>query len=98
MPKTGDLVVKDPDATGWAKGIDWTDYCEERSTTISSSTWAVSPSGMTVDTSTIVTGSLKTQLKLSGGTAGVQYTVTNRVTTAAGGVDDRSFFVRVADR
>lgn len=97
MANTGDLVIKDPDATEWAKGIDWTTYCTERSTTIASSTWAISgsDSDLTEDSSSIVTGNYKTQIKLSGGTAGVTYTVTNRITTAAGGVDDRSFYVLI---
>jgi hypothetical protein len=97
---TGSTVIKDPSATQWAKGIDWTDYCAERSTTISSSTWAIAgpDSNLTVVTSSIVTGSLKTQLKLSGGTVGARYTVTNAITTAVGGVDHRSFIVLVQDR
>jgi hypothetical protein len=99
MPKTGDLCVKDPDATQWAKGINWTNYCSERSTTISASTWAITPSGSLSNAAdSIVTGNLKTQIKLSGGTVGVEYTVTNSITTAAGGTDDRSFRVLVQHR
>ena len=99
MPKTGDVCIKDPDATQWAKGIDWTDYCEERSTTITSSDWEISPVGsLTNYADSIVTGNLKTQIKLSGGTVDSEYTVTNRITTAAGGIDDRSFTVRVRQR
>jgi hypothetical protein len=98
MQPTGRLVTKDPDATKWTKGIDWTDYLAERSTTISSSTWVISPSGLTNAADRIVTGSVKTEIDLSGGTPGVTYTVTNRITTAAGATDDRSFFVLVEDR
>ena len=100
MPNTGDLCTKDPDATQWAKGIDWTNYCTERSTTIASSTWTITgaDSSLTNAADSIVTGNLKTQIKLSGGTVGITYTVTNRITTAAGGVDDRSLFVLIEQR
>jgi len=100
MPNTGDLCVKDPDATELAKGINWTNYCTERSTTIASSTWTITgaDSSLTNEADSIVTGSLMTQIKLSGGTLGVTYTCTNRITTAAGGVDDRSFFVLIEQR
>ena len=97
---TGSTVIKDPDATSWAKGIDWTDYCSERSATISSSTWAITgpDSSLTVVTNSIVTGAVKTQVKLSGGTVGARYTVTNEATFSVGGKDQRSFIVYVQDR
>lgn len=99
MQPAGSLVTKDPDATRWTKGFDWTDYLTERSTTIDSSTWVISPSGgLTAAADRIITGNLKTEVDLSGGTTGVTYTVTNRITTAAGGVDDRSFYVLVEER
>ena len=68
MLPTGTMVIKDPDATSWAKGIDWTDYLTERSTTISASTWVITgpDSALTNAADSIVTGSLKTQIKLSG--------------------------------
>lgn len=99
MPKTGELCMKDPNATEWAKGIDWTSYCAERATTITDSEWLIDPSGaLTNEDDSIVTGNLKTQIKLSGGDLGRTYTVTNRITTAAGGVDDRSFQVLIKHR
>jgi hypothetical protein len=100
MVATGSLCIKDPDATLWPKGIDWTDYCTERSTTITGSAWAITgtDSALTKSAETIVTGNLKTQLKLSGGTVGLTYTVTNSITTAAGGTDDRSFLVLIEQR
>lgn len=98
MAPTGTLVTKDPDATAWTKGIDWTDYCAERSTTIASSTWVIAPSGLTNADDRIVASDLKTEIDLSGGTVGTTYTVTNRCTFATGGVDDRSFYVLVEER
>lgn len=40
----------------------------------------------------------KATVWLSGGTAGQIYTVTNRITTAAGRTEDRSFAIRVEER
>jgi hypothetical protein len=100
MAKVGSLCLKDPDAAAWPKGIDWTDYLAEigDSETISSSDWAITPTGLTEDAASIVTGSKKTQIKLSGGTVGVKYTVTNSIVTSSGVEDDRSFFVLVQQR
>lgn len=96
---TGSTVEKDPAATEWAKGIDWTDYCAERSTTITVSQWFVSPPNeLIVHSSSIVSGSVQTQVKLSNGKSGTKYRVINTITTAAGGVDRRSFFVNVKER
>jgi hypothetical protein len=95
-----EMCIKDPDATEFAKGHNWTNYCTERSTTIASSAWTITgpDSSLTNEADSIVTGNLKTQLKMSGGTLGATYTVTNRITTAAGGVDDRSFYVLIEQR
>ena len=100
MAQVGGLALKDPSAANWPRGIDWTDYLAEigASETISSSTWTISPSGLTEASSSIVTGSKKTQIRLSSGTAGVRYTVTNTITTSSGVVDERSFYVLVQDR
>lgn len=97
---TGSQVDKDPNATDWPKGIDWTAYCAARNTTIDTSTWLITgqDSSLVETASSVVTGSLKTQVKLSGGTVGQRYRVTNRIATAAGGSDDRSFYVFIKER
>ena len=98
--RPGCTVVKDPDSIEpW--GMDWTDWLAEisASETVSSSSWAVSPTGgITLSSASIITGSLKTQVKLTGGSAGTRYTVTNSVITSSGYHDDRSFEVLVQER
>lgn len=98
--KPGDQITKDPDSIE-PQGFDWTDWLEELgdSVTISTSTWAVSPTGgITLSGDSIITGSLKTQVTLTGGTVHRRYTVTNRIVTSSGVHDDRSFVVLVTER
>ena len=63
--------------------------------TIATSTWIV-PAGIAKDSDskTITT----TGIILSGGTSGQSYTITNRITTAAGLTDDRSAKIVVSSR
>jgi hypothetical protein len=96
---TGDLVIKDPDASAWPKGIDWTDYLAniDAAETVATSAWVVtgSDSALTTASGSIVNGSKKTQIKFSAGTLGVRYTVTNSIVTSSGVHDDRSFYVLI---
>lgn len=98
---TGGLTPKDPAAQQWPRGIDWTDYLAglPDGETIATSAWVVTGSDalLTIDDDSIVTGSLRTQVRLSGGTLGVRYTVTNHVVTSSGVVDERSFVVLIED-
>jgi hypothetical protein len=66
------------------------------SETISSSSWSVSPSGLTVG-STANDGK-KTTVWLSSGSAGTNYSVTNTITTSQGRTDERSFDVECINR
>lgn len=75
-------------------GVDWSSWLASGET-ISTSEWDV-PAGLTEGASTESDGI--TTVWLSGGTAGTTYRVRNRVSTSASRVDDRSFFVRCADR
>ena len=98
--RPGCLKQKDPDSIE-PRGFDWTDWLAEigASETISSSSWVVSPTGsITLSSSSIVTGAKKTQVKLTGGTVGTKYTLTNSIVTSSGYHDDRSFFVLVTER
>lgn len=100
--KPGDLVEKDPESIE-PYGFDWTNWLAEiaDSETVASSTWSVTPTttpALSIPTSSIVTGSLKTQAKFSGGKPGVYYTVTNDIVTSSGFKDDRSFRFFVKDR
>lgn len=70
--------------------IDWTDRLG--SDTIATSAWTV-PSGITEDSDSETT--TKTTIWLSGGTAGTEYTLQNRITTADGRTHDQSVILRV---
>ena len=95
MPCVNDLYhlfEKDPNAV-LDYTVDWTAWLD--SDTISTSTWIV-PSGITEDSSTNDTE--KAIIYLSGGTAGEIYSVTNRITTAAGRTDDRTIRIKMVNK
>jgi hypothetical protein len=60
--------------------------------TISASSWTV-PTGLTKDSDTKTT--TITTIWLSGGTANTEYHVANKITTAGGRTEERTFVVRV---
>lgn len=74
--------------------VDWSKHLGAGET-ITTSTWSISPSGLTQSqassTNTVAT------LWLSSGTVGVEYRVTNHVVTNQGREFERSFVVNVAD-
>ena len=74
--------------------IDWSSWLADGET-ISASEWDV-PTGLTevseAETST------ETTVRISGGTAGESYTVTNHVATSTGQEDDRSLYLTVRER
>ena len=84
--------VKDPDGV-LDYSFDWGPWLD--ADTISTSVWIVesplAPSNETNDTTT-------TRLFLSGGIHGQNYLITNRITTAGGLTDDRSFEIRVRNK
>jgi hypothetical protein len=84
--------IKDPNAV-LDYTIDWSTWLE--GDTISTSDWTV-PTGLTEasDSNTTTTATVW----LSGGTAGQEYTVTNRIVTAGGRTEDRSIYIRVEER
>ena len=76
--------------------IDWATHLGDGGDTITSSTWEVQDGLLSTafpDTSTTTT----TTIWLSGGTAAVDYTVTNHVVTAQGREFERSFVVKVQE-
>jgi hypothetical protein len=106
-PKPGDPIPKDPNSvepwvmnwTAWLAGLLDTDGAVAGDT-IADSAWTVHgpDSSLLVDADSIVTGSLKTQVQVSGGTVGEVYKVTNRITTSRGFIDDRSITFRVVEK
>ena len=95
----GDLILKDPASTE-PQGFDWTAYLLElgAGVTINASTYAVSPSGLTLSGAAIGPGGLTTTVNMSSGTLGLKYTVTNQITTTSGVIDERSFDVLIENR
>ena len=87
-----ETFFKDPDSV-MDFAVDWSDWLD--SDTISTSTWAV-PTGITNDTDTNTT--TVATIWLSGGTIGKQYTLTNRIVTAAGRTADRSFKLKMINK
>lgn len=80
---------KDPDALK-DYTIDWSRWLQ--GDTIVSSIWIV-PAGITKASATAATSS--TVIWLSGGMHAAEFVITNRITTAAGRIEDRSFVVPV---
>ena len=92
------LFAKDP-AAAIDYTVDWSGGYLEPAETLASSGWQIAPveaGGLVVDSD--VAGATATTATLSGGLAGHVYRVTNRVTTSAGRVDERSLMIRVQQR
>lgn len=87
---------KDPQAVA-DTGINWdaNSFLANRSTTISTSTWAAS-TGLTVVTSSNTTTS--TRVRISGGTEGARYELTNHVVLANGEEYDRTIIVNMVSQ
>lgn len=99
----GDLITKDPDSSE-PQGFDWTAYLAELGSgvEIAGSEWFVSgpDSALDFENDTVLSGNLRTQCYLTGGTPNRRYKVTNRITTNAAPAvaDDRSFYVRIVQK
>lgn len=94
MVAPGEFIEKDPDAV-WDIEVDWDTLWLPTGDTITASTFTVE-SGLTKDSENFT----DTQAKvwLSGGTAGVTYTITNHITTTEGREEDCVFYVKVAEK
>ena len=90
------FYLKDPEArVDYA--IDWSGYLDGQ--TIAESQWTATPDeagGIAIEQSSFDLN--RSAVRLSGGTAGRLYRVTNRVTFSDGSVDERSIALRVEDR
>ncbi len=89
------IFVKDP------QGVldytnNWNDGYLETGETISTSVWAITPNGLTQDSESETTTTAT--ITVSGGTHGVLYSCSNRITTSGGRTDDRVLLVRVWER
>lgn len=90
------LAPKDPnDEVDYA--VNWSRYLTRVGDTIQTSTWpVVSPSGITILSSTH--DGERAVVKVSGGVAGTDYRLTNRIVTTPGARQrDRTITIRVKD-
>lgn len=85
--------VKDPQAT-LRHGISWADWLGEGETIASQAVTA--QAGIVVDQVAQADGIVS--YRISGGSAGVDYIVTCRITTSLGNIDERSVLYRVRER
>ena len=86
-------LFKDPNAT-LDYSVDWSAWLPTGDT-ISQSAWTV-PAGLTKGAESVGTG--VATVWLSGGTVGTRYGIVNRITTAAGRIDDRTLTLVVQER
>lgn len=82
----GALIRKDPSDIS-VYTFDWDARALTASATITTSTWTITAirpvgdSALTSDSTSILAGSRKTQIRLTAGTLGASYLVTNRIVT-----------------
>jgi YD repeat-containing protein len=105
--KPGNVIEKDTNENRVIQ-FDWdTDGNLAAAVTISTSTWVITairpasetPVALANDNSSILSGSRKTQTRLTGGTLGSEYRVTNRVVTSESPAQtkERSIYVAVVE-
>lgn len=87
-------ITKDPDAV-LDYIFDWSAWLAEITDTIATNSIIVE-TGITCDSDSIVDDTVVAWI--SGGTAGTTYRVTCRIVTAGGRTDDRSIFIKIAER
>lgn len=90
-------MLKDPNSV-LPFSCDWSAWLTNEADTAASVAWTV-PAGLTQEVSpapSLTDG--KATVWLSGGTAGVEYDVTCRMTTTGGRIDDRTMRIAVRER
>lgn len=97
----GQYILKDPAST-LTYEVDWTDWMPTGDT-ISSSSFAVSTvsgdtAAMSISLSGRVPSTERVYAKITGGSAGNTYTITNTVITDGGSTDVRRFRIKVEER
>lgn len=82
--------------------MDWSAFLGPLGDTIDtapgSSVWSVAPAWLTLGPDQVEAGNLAATVWIEGGTTGERYTVSNRITTVAGRVVERSFVLGVGER
>lgn len=88
-------ITKDPNAV-LDYVVDYTDWLATANDTIASV--ACTPSGVTVNTSSVAPGGKKVVIWVAGGVAGSTASVTARITTVGGRIDDRTIYFKIKQR
>jgi hypothetical protein len=89
--------VKDPDSE-LDYTVDWGTWLPTGDT-ISTSAWTIIPGGLTESTGMPSTNTNTTAtITVTSGTAGVDYSLINRITTAGGRITDRTIRINVRER
>ncbi len=65
---------------------------------IITATSTVTPSGLVIESTSVVTGGLRAKVWVSGGTDKVDYKVTTTLTTQDGRIKEHEFMVKVRER
>lgn len=95
LPK--ETIYKDPSAI-LTYTFDWSDWLGDAELSSSTFTIAGADAELTQDNDGIVSpANTHTQVRLTGGTLGVKYTITNRITTneSPNQTDERSVFIKI---
>lgn len=92
----GQTLQKDPDAE-LTYQFDWSAWLGSAEIATSTFTLTGADADLTKDNPSIVTGNQKTQVRLLGGTAGLTYLLTNRITTneSPAQTDDRTIRIKI---
>ena len=93
MSNHNNRFLKDPDET-LDYSVDWSEWLAVGETIVTS-TWTA-PTGITKGSDTKTT--TVCTVWLSGGTAGLVYTVANKISTTSGRIAERSLFIEVQQR
>jgi hypothetical protein len=102
-PLETDLILtKDPHAT-LDYGLDWSAWLADvpaghAPDTIVASTWSIAGDDASLVSSNPTSDNTTTTTWLTGGTVNATYTLTNRITTAAGRTDNRSMRIRIVEK
>lgn len=90
--------LKDPAAT-LDYGFDWSERgWLDAGETILTANWATAPAGLTIVTTELLNAATIATAWITGGSAGTDYTISCRIATSAGRIDERSMVLRVRNR
>lgn len=90
-----DPFIKDPNAV-LDYAVSWAAWLAEVADTLVTSTWSVLSGTVAIDSD--VSDTTVATVWLRGGAVGEKCSLLNRVTTAAGRIDDRTIYVKIKEK